>query len=117
MIVTAGTCRFALIFSFYFLLNFFIFKSQLRDLESLLCATLQSVLRKMRPEDTPYIGDAIMQGLLQIMQRYFFLIASKEIISINILGKMLIIICRLSHLSSLKFQTTRLERKKRNNED
>ncbi|EJW85440.1 hypothetical protein WUBG_03649 [Wuchereria bancrofti] len=44
-------------------------KSQLRDLESLLCATLQSVLRKMRPEDTPYIGDAIMQGLLQIMQR------------------------------------------------
>ncbi|VDM39749.1 unnamed protein product [Toxocara canis] len=44
-------------------------KSQLRDLESLLCATLQSVLRKMREEDTPLIGDAIMQGLLQIMQR------------------------------------------------
>uniref|UniRef100_A0A915Q815 Importin subunit beta-1/Transportin-1-like TPR repeats domain-containing protein n=1 Tax=Setaria digitata TaxID=48799 RepID=A0A915Q815_9BILA len=44
-------------------------ESQLRDLESLVCATLQSVLRKMRPEDTPYIGDAIMQGLLQIMQR------------------------------------------------
>ncbi|VDN00908.1 unnamed protein product [Thelazia callipaeda] len=44
-------------------------KRQLRDLESLLCATLQSVLRKMRPEDTPFIGDAIMQGLLQIMQR------------------------------------------------
>ncbi|VDK31447.1 unnamed protein product [Anisakis simplex] len=43
--------------------------SQLRDLESLLCATLQSVLRKMREEDIPLIGDAIMQGLLQIMQR------------------------------------------------
>uniref|UniRef100_A0A915AY70 Importin N-terminal domain-containing protein n=1 Tax=Parascaris univalens TaxID=6257 RepID=A0A915AY70_PARUN len=44
-------------------------KSQLRDLESLLCATLQSVLRKMREEDAPLIGDAIMRGLLQIMQR------------------------------------------------
>ncbi|MFH4979402.1 hypothetical protein AB6A40_006111 [Gnathostoma spinigerum] len=44
-------------------------KSQLRDLESLLCATLTSVLRKMRPEDTPMVGDAIMRGLLQIMQR------------------------------------------------
>uniref|UniRef100_A0A0N5AV98 Importin N-terminal domain-containing protein n=1 Tax=Syphacia muris TaxID=451379 RepID=A0A0N5AV98_9BILA len=44
-------------------------KSQLRDLESLLCATLQSVLRKIRSEDIPYIGDAIMSGLIQIMQR------------------------------------------------
>ncbi|VDD90587.1 unnamed protein product [Enterobius vermicularis] len=44
-------------------------KSQLRDLESLLCATLQSVLRKIRSEDIPFIGDAIMTGLIQIMQR------------------------------------------------
>uniref|UniRef100_A0A914D9W3 Importin N-terminal domain-containing protein n=1 Tax=Acrobeloides nanus TaxID=290746 RepID=A0A914D9W3_9BILA len=44
-------------------------KAQLRDLQSLLCATLQSVLRKMHREDVPAISDPIMAGLLQIMQR------------------------------------------------
>uniref|UniRef100_A0A914EA66 Importin subunit beta-1/Transportin-1-like TPR repeats domain-containing protein n=1 Tax=Acrobeloides nanus TaxID=290746 RepID=A0A914EA66_9BILA len=44
-------------------------KAQLRNLQSLLCATLQSVLRKMHREDVPAISDPIMAGLLQIMQR------------------------------------------------
>ncbi|CAD5206634.1 unnamed protein product [Bursaphelenchus okinawaensis] len=45
-------------------------RSQLRDLISQLCATLQSVLRKMRPEDAPRIADTIMTGLFQIMNRF-----------------------------------------------
>lgn len=37
---------------------------QLGDLQSLLCATLQSVLRKVHEEDAPQISDAIMNALL-----------------------------------------------------
>jgi importin subunit beta-1 len=44
-------------------------RSQLRDLQSQLCATLQSVLHKIRAEDAPLISDAIMAGLLRIMSR------------------------------------------------
>ncbi|KAK0425425.1 hypothetical protein QR680_009193 [Steinernema hermaphroditum] len=44
-------------------------RSQLRDLQSLLCATLQSVLRKMHQEDILNVSDMIMRGLLSIMQR------------------------------------------------
>ncbi|KAE9420302.1 hypothetical protein Angca_004986, partial [Angiostrongylus cantonensis] len=44
-------------------------KNQLMDLQSLLCATLQSVLRKMRPEDAVRIGEHVMVGLVQIMNR------------------------------------------------
>ncbi|CAF4758012.1 importin subunit beta-1 isoform X1 [Pieris napi] len=39
-------------------------RSQFNDLQSLLCATLQSVLRKVTPEDAPQISDAIMTALL-----------------------------------------------------
>lgn len=42
-------------------------RSQFHDLQSLLCATLQSVLRKMHKEDAPAISSAVMQALLQIM--------------------------------------------------
>jgi len=41
-------------------------KSQLNDLQSLLCATLQSVLRKMTKEDVPLLSDTIMTALLQM---------------------------------------------------
>ncbi|KAL3122426.1 hypothetical protein niasHT_001461 [Heterodera trifolii] len=44
-------------------------RSQLRDLQSQLCATLQSVLHKIKAEDAPLISDAIMAGLLRIMSR------------------------------------------------
>ncbi|KJH53219.1 HEAT repeat protein [Dictyocaulus viviparus] len=44
-------------------------KNQLMDLQSLLCATLQSVLRKMRPEDAVLVGEHVMNGLVQIMNR------------------------------------------------
>uniref|UniRef100_A0A914HA48 Importin N-terminal domain-containing protein n=1 Tax=Globodera rostochiensis TaxID=31243 RepID=A0A914HA48_GLORO len=44
-------------------------RSQLRDLQSQLCATLQSVLHKIKAEDAPLISDAIMAGLLRIMGR------------------------------------------------
>lgn len=37
---------------------------QFNDLQSLLCATLQSVLRKVTPEDAPKISDNIMTALL-----------------------------------------------------
>jgi len=37
---------------------------QYNDLQSLLCATLQSVLRKVTPEDAPKISDQIMAALL-----------------------------------------------------
>ncbi|KAI1721587.1 HEAT-like repeat domain-containing protein [Ditylenchus destructor] len=46
-------------------------RQQLRDLQSQLCATLQSVLHKLRKEDAPLISDSIMNGLLQIMSRCF----------------------------------------------
>ncbi|XP_041984878.1 importin subunit beta [Aricia agestis] len=39
-------------------------RSQFNDLQSLLCATLQSVLSKVTPEDAPQISDAIMTALL-----------------------------------------------------
>ncbi|KAK2181291.1 hypothetical protein NP493_402g02041 [Ridgeia piscesae] len=41
---------------------------QYNDLQSLLCATLQSVLRKVAPEDAPQISDPIMTALLQMLQ-------------------------------------------------
>ena len=41
---------------------------QYNDLQSLLCATLQSVLRKVEPADAPVISDTIMQSLLQMLQ-------------------------------------------------
>lgn len=44
-------------------------RSQLRDLQSLLCATLQSVLRKMRRDDAIAIADLVMAALVHIMQR------------------------------------------------
>lgn len=39
-------------------------RHQFHDLQSLLCATLQSVLRKVEPNDAPQISDAIMTALL-----------------------------------------------------
>lgn len=41
---------------------------QYNDLQSLLCATLQSVLRKVTPEDAPKISDQIMTALLSMFQ-------------------------------------------------
>lgn len=41
-------------------------RAQYNDLQSLLCATLQSVLRKMTSDDAPQISDAIMTALLQM---------------------------------------------------
>ncbi|XP_046999145.1 importin subunit beta-1 isoform X1 [Schistocerca americana] len=41
-------------------------RAQYNDVQSLLCATLQSVLRKVTPEDAPQISDAIMTALLQM---------------------------------------------------
>ncbi|ESN99747.1 hypothetical protein HELRODRAFT_101408 [Helobdella robusta] len=40
---------------------------QLNDLQSLLCATLQSVLRKVTPTDAPQISDPIMGALLHML--------------------------------------------------
>merc|ERR1719431_2117908 len=41
---------------------------QFNDLQCLLCATLQSVLRKVEPAHAPAISDAIMTALLQMFQ-------------------------------------------------
>ncbi|XP_046331588.1 importin subunit beta-1-like isoform X2 [Haliotis cracherodii] len=41
---------------------------QFNDLQSLLCATLQSVLRKVTQDDAPKISDQIMTALLQMFQ-------------------------------------------------
>ena len=41
---------------------------QFNDLQSLLCATLQSVLRKVDPAHAPQISDNIMTALLQMFQ-------------------------------------------------
>nr|XP_037268214.1 importin subunit beta-1-like isoform X1 [Rhipicephalus microplus] len=41
-------------------------RAQYNDLQSLLCATLQSVLRKMTLEDAPKISDAVVAALLQM---------------------------------------------------
>ena len=43
-------------------------RAQFNDLQSLLCATLQSVLRKVEPEHAPQISDTIMTALLQMFQ-------------------------------------------------
>ncbi|XP_022662446.1 importin subunit beta-1-like isoform X2 [Varroa destructor] len=43
-------------------------KSALYDLQSLLCATLTSVLRKMTPEDAPKVSDLIMSALLEMFK-------------------------------------------------
>ena len=43
-------------------------RAQFNDLQSLLCATLQSVLRKVDPAHAPAISDTIMQALLQMFQ-------------------------------------------------
>lgn len=43
-------------------------KAQYTDLQSLLCATLQSVLRKVTPEDAPKISDQVMSALLRMLQ-------------------------------------------------
>uniref|UniRef100_A0A8D9ACX1 Importin subunit beta-1 n=1 Tax=Cacopsylla melanoneura TaxID=428564 RepID=A0A8D9ACX1_9HEMI len=40
---------------------------QYNDLQSLLCATLQSVLRKVTAQDAPQISDAIMTALLRML--------------------------------------------------
>ena len=40
---------------------------QYNDLQSLLCATLQSVLRKVQEADAPQISDRIMEALLRMM--------------------------------------------------
>lgn len=42
-------------------------RRQVFDLQSLLCATLQSVLRKVTPEDAPKISDHIMTALLHML--------------------------------------------------
>ncbi len=42
-------------------------KRHVFDLQSLLCATLQSVLRKVTPEDAPQISDHIMNALLHML--------------------------------------------------
>ncbi|EEB16196.1 importin beta, putative [Pediculus humanus corporis] len=41
-------------------------RAQYNDLQGLLCATLQSVLRKMTPDDAPKFSDNIMTALLQM---------------------------------------------------
>merc|ERR1719189_3327795 len=43
-------------------------RAQYNDLQSLLCATLQSVLRKVEPAHAPLISDPIMTALLQMFQ-------------------------------------------------
>lgn len=44
-------------------------RRQVFDLQSLLCATLQSVLRKVTPEDAPRISDHIMNALLHMLSQ------------------------------------------------
>ncbi|RWS17422.1 importin subunit beta-1-like protein [Dinothrombium tinctorium] len=43
-------------------------RSQYNDLQSLLWATFQSILRKMTPEDALQISDAVMSALLQMFE-------------------------------------------------
>ena len=43
------------------------YRSYVFDLQSLLCATLQSVLRKVTPDDAPQISDHIMTALLHML--------------------------------------------------
>ncbi|CAL8086959.1 unnamed protein product [Orchesella dallaii] len=42
-------------------------RTQYNELQSSLCATLQSVLRKVTPQDAPNISDAVMEALLQML--------------------------------------------------
>lgn len=42
-------------------------RTQYNELQSSLCATLQSVLRKVTPQDAPRISDAVMDALLQML--------------------------------------------------
>ncbi|XP_028402951.1 importin subunit beta-1-like [Dendronephthya gigantea] len=42
-------------------------RSQYIDLQALICATLQSVLRKVEPDDALKISDAVMSALLQLL--------------------------------------------------
>lgn len=44
-------------------------RRQVYDLQSLICATLQSVLRKVTPEDAPQISDHIMKALLHMLSQ------------------------------------------------
>lgn len=41
-------------------------RQRIQDIQSSLCATLQSVLRKVKPEDAPAVSDAIMSALLMM---------------------------------------------------
>lgn len=43
-------------------------RAQYNDMQSLLCATLQSVLKKVTREDAPLIADHVMGALLQMLQ-------------------------------------------------
>ena len=45
-------------------------RQQLTDLESLLCATLQSLLRKVIPQDAQEISDTVMHALLLMFQSH-----------------------------------------------
>ncbi|XP_077300767.1 importin subunit beta Fs(2)Ket isoform X2 [Arctopsyche grandis] len=42
-------------------------RNQYYDLQSLLCATLQSILKRITPEDAPKISDAVMGALLTML--------------------------------------------------
>jgi len=43
-------------------------RSQFNDLQSLLCATLQSVLRKVKQQDISMVADDVMQSLLKMLE-------------------------------------------------
>lgn len=42
-------------------------RATINEMASLLCATLQSVIRKMTPEDAPQIADAVMTALMSML--------------------------------------------------
>lgn len=42
-------------------------RAAINEMASLLCATLQSVIRKMTPEDAPQISDAVMTALMSML--------------------------------------------------
>merc|ERR1711887_322676 len=42
-------------------------RSQYNDLQALLCATLQAVVRKIKPQDIAQIADKCMEALLKMM--------------------------------------------------
>ena len=49
-------------------------RSQYNDLQSLLCATLQAVVRKIKPQDIAQIADKCMEALLKMMEyvQYYY---------------------------------------------